>query len=731
MNNLNIGKILLIAFLSLISSHVFSTKESESIDDISIDSDQEAKKEYVAMMYDLLRRNQDSAFQLIKDFESKIKPEEKEVLIRYRNVAATYYWNIGRLDTAALLYVQNIDTADKYQIWDRKINSMSNLGAILNVMGQVDSAYHYLLEALPLAMDNQDTSMLSKIRFDLGNYYKNKGYYHLALDELLQAKDYYERHKESIIIVYTYNSLGTLYTALEEPDKAKFYLQTAIKMDSARDDVFLLHDLYNNLGVTLWKLNHKLDSARFYLKKAYDISLQYNSPAHQLVYLLNLGGLESEAGNLQASFEYLSSAEKLEPLVDNPYKLSALYINLGSYYSKKKTYTLSHKYYHKGIQKAKSIPAFDNLINAYRGLAYIDSLQANYLEVLKYYKMIDALNDSLQNTEMKNRIAELEIIHKTEQKEQQNHLLKEQNYLQSQLIQFQRNINVLIGFALFLFFIFLVLLLSNRKKLQEAKKLTDIKNAEIIEKNQLIEIKNSNLQLQKNELEELNQTKDKFFTIIAHDLKNPFNSLLGLLDILESDFDDIEDTRKIEIIKKLANSGRNTYNMLLNLLDWARSQRGSIKANIEVLNLYDIVNSAKVFLAHRISDKEHQVNINMDDSIQVMADKNLLQTIIINVLNNAVKFTERGGSINIETEEIDTKIRVSIRDNGIGMPNEKLQSLFEISSKSSSRGTDNEIGTGLGLILAKEFAGLMNANIYAESEVGEGSVFYVEVPKRD
>jgi len=731
MNHSHSKKILLITFLLIFLVSVYPQIDINSNSEISLNTDKQIKKKYIADMYQLLKSNQDSAFQLILDFDGKLKPEEKELLIRYKNVAATYYWNTGHLDTAALLYAQNIDTAEKYHILDRKINSMSNLGAILNVMGLIDSAYFYLKEALPLALERQDSGKVNKIRFDMGNYFKNKGYYHLALEQLLLAKDYYEKDSTSVMMVYVYNSLGTLYTSLKDAEKAKYYLQTAIELDSLRDDVFLLHDLFNNMGVTLWKLNREFDSARFYLQKAYDISLQYNSPEHQLVYLLNLGGMESDAGNMKTSFHYLKSAEKLESKVNNPYKLSALYINLASYYSQKNQLSLSRDYYEMGIQLAEPIPAYDNLINAYRGLAYVDSLQAKYLDVLENYKIIDALNDSLQNTEMKNRIAELEIIHKTQQKEQENILLQKQNQLQSKVIEFQQQINYLIGIALFIFFVFLILLLINRKKLQDAKRVSDTRNKEISFQNQLIENTNQTLEQQKKELEELNQTKDKFFTIIAHDLKNPFNSLLGLLDILESDFDDIEDTRKIEIIKKLANSGRNTYNMLLNLLDWARSQRGSIKANIEVLNLYDIVNSAKVFLAHRISDKEHQVNINMDDSIQVMADKNLLQTIIINVLNNAVKFTERGGSINIETEEIDTKIRVSIRDNGIGMPNEKLQSLFEISSKSSSRGTDNEIGTGLGLILAKEFAGLMNANIYAESEVGEGSVFYVEVPKRD
>jgi len=721
MENAIIKRIFWLLLFISIFPFAYSDDNSQGQSKITYESSQEDKDEYIHALYMLIRQNQDSAYHLLMDFKDKLNPKEKKILIKYKNVIATYFWNIGQLDTAALIFSQNLDTAIKYHIFDQEINSMSNLGAILNVMGQSDSAYYYLKESLPLAIKNQDSSLVNKIRFDMGNYFKNKGYYHLALDQLLQAKEYYENNTESILIVYIYNSLGTLYTAIGDAKKAKFYLRSAIKIDSARDDVFLLHDIFNNMGVCLWKLQKQYDSARFYINKSYEISLQYNSPDYQLVYLLNLGGLESDAGNNQASFQYLSKAEKLASKVNNPYKLSALYINLGSYYTRNNKLLRARKYYEKGINLAESISAYDNLLNAYKGINSIDSLQGNYYKVLKKHILINALNDSLHNKEIANKIAELEIIHETKQKEKENQLLKEQNLLQTRVIQNQKIINYLIGIALVVFVVFLLLLLVNRKKLQKAKMLTDKKNKEI-------EIKNKVLNEQKIELEELNQTKDKFFAIIAHDLKNPFNSLLGLLDILESDFNNLDDSKKLEIIKSLSNSGRNTYNMLVNLLDWARSQRGSIEAKLESLKLVEIVESAKLFLNQRIIDKNQNVVINIDNNIQVFADKNLLLTVFINLINNAVKFTSRKGLIVVEAQIEKELVKASVTDTGVGIPNERIDELFEISSKSNSRGTENESGTGLGLILAYEFIKIMNGKIYAESKVGEGSVFYLEIP---
>ena len=722
-------KLLLTTLLFFIVTSVFSQKHESITFELTVNSDKETKKEHLSAIFDLISQNQDSALRMLMDFKDKIKSEEKEISIRYQSVLAFYYWNTNRLDTAAMLYAENIDTAEKYQLLDRKINAMSNLGAILNVMGWYDSAYFYLNKSLPLAIELGDSSIVSKIRFDIGNYFKNKAYYHLALEQLLLSKEYYDRHSETPILVYNLNSLGTLYSALEDSKKAKYYFHSAIKMDSARDDVFLLHDIFNNLGVCLWKLDQEYDSARYYLQKSYDINLQYHSSEHQLVNLLNLGGLESDVGNLQSSLAYLLKAEKLKYQVDNPYKISALYINLGAIYTKRKEYKKASRYYQDGLQLAESIGAIDNMKTAYSGFSTLDSLQGNYLSVLKTNQIIAQLNDSIHSLEVNKKIAELEIIYQTKEKEKENNLLQNQNLLQSKVIHTQKIINYLVGFGSLLLLLYTALLLFNRKKLKLAKKQTEEKNREIVNQNIIIEEKNQFLEEQAVELTDLNITKDKFFAIIAHDLKNPFSSLLGLLDILESDFNSLPDSKKLEIIQNLTKSGRNTYNMLVNLLDWARSQNGRIEAKTEVLQLFKVVNAALVFLNPRIKDKEHQVIMDFDPAIQVWADEHLLLTVCINIINNALKFTKRRGTIEIGAKPLGERLVISIRDNGVGMTQEHLKDLFKTSSKLSTRGTEDERGTGLGLILAKEFVALMNGTIRAESETGKGSTFYIELPK--
>lgn len=729
MRNISIFyKIFWVVIFLCFSPHIIYGEGSKTPLQISLQLSQEKKIEYLNQLTQDLHNKPDSIYQQLIVFKSFIKEDEKELQIKLQNALASYYWRKGKIDTAILLFKQNLDTSKKYKLDVRYLNAMANLGAILNFSGMPDSAYYCLKTALPLAEKANDSSLIPKINFDLGNYYLRKTYNHLALEHLRKALDYYESDTNSVLLIYAYNSLGNVYTNLKEFNKAKYYYLEGIKMDSARDDVQILYDLFNNLGVTYWKVNGQLDSARYYVKLAVQLATELSIPMNQLIYQLNLGGIEIDAGNLERSLKILKAAEQIElPYIDK-YKLSALYINMGAVYIKLGKYGSALYYNSKGIRMAQEVDAYDNLLNAYGGLSELDTLMGHYKMALQHYKMMNSYKDSIDNKEIRNKIAELEIIHETKQKGKENQLLQDQNLLQSEIIKKQIILNYSVTSGLIVVLILVIVLYSNSRKLKRAKNETEKKNKEISEKNELIYEKNKDLEAQKEELFILNQTKDKFFTIIAHDLRNPFSGLLGLLDILETDFHDLGDDDKLEIISKLNKNGRNTYNMLVNLLDWARTQRGRIEPVIESVNLNQLIKSSISFLSQRIQDKEHLVLVKLEENILLQTDPNLLQTIIVNILNNALKFTKRGGEIIIEAEYHQNSVVLSIKDNGVGMDQNQLKQLFSISTNISSKGTENERGTGLGLILSKEFVQLLKGSIRAESEVGKGSTFVIDLP---
>jgi signal transduction histidine kinase len=230
-------------------------------------------------------------------------------------------------------------------------------------------------------------------------------------------------------------------------------------------------------------------------------------------------------------------------------------------------------------------------------------------------------------------------------------------------------------------------------------------------------------------LEEANQTKDKFFSIIAHDLKNPFNTLIGYADVLKSDFREYSQDEIYQHLNTIYNTSVNGYNLLENLLKWSQSQTNKIRFEPKKVNLCDVVNSC-------IQDSENQSNFKdielineVSKNYHIIADKNLLKTVIRNLINNAIKFTERNGMIVIKSTKKDNIIEFSIKDTGIGMKEEEIENLFKIDKINSKPGTDRERGSGLGLILCKEFVEIHGGKIWAESTLGSGSEFKFTIPK--
>jgi len=231
-----------------------------------------------------------------------------------------------------------------------------------------------------------------------------------------------------------------------------------------------------------------------------------------------------------------------------------------------------------------------------------------------------------------------------------------------------------------------------------------------------------------NELKALNASKDKFFSIVAHDLKSPFQGLLGFSDFLYTDFDILTDNEKKEYIGHVRSSARNAYNLLDNLLQWSRLQTGRIDVEPQKLNLYSEVNSVIELLTPNAVRKRISLLNNVSKLMFVTADVNMLSSIIRNLVSNAIKFTQQDGVVLVESETSNGVIKIKIIDNGVGINNEDIVKLFKIDQQLTGIGTMNEKGTGLGLLLCKEMVELNGGSISVESEIGKGSKFTVSLP---
>ncbi|ALO14686.1 Histidine protein kinase DivJ [Salinivirga cyanobacteriivorans] len=230
------------------------------------------------------------------------------------------------------------------------------------------------------------------------------------------------------------------------------------------------------------------------------------------------------------------------------------------------------------------------------------------------------------------------------------------------------------------------------------------------------------------ELEELNATKDKFFSIISHDLKNPFNAIMGFSNFLYTKIDKYDKETIKQYAGNIYKSSRNSYKLLQNLLEWAGSQMNHTKFDPVPFKLYQLVDECITGLYSQISEKNIHADVQVPAELDAYGDKNMINTILRNLISNAIKFSHKGGKIVIDAMQKNKCIVISVKDFGVGMPNETQKKLFKISEKVTTPGTNQEKGTGLGLLLSKEFATKHGGKIKVQSQEGEGSEFFVYLP---
>ncbi len=229
-------------------------------------------------------------------------------------------------------------------------------------------------------------------------------------------------------------------------------------------------------------------------------------------------------------------------------------------------------------------------------------------------------------------------------------------------------------------------------------------------------------------LNELNATKDKFFSIIAHDLKNPFNSILGFSDLLLTNLGNISPEKLFKMVTTINTSAKSAYKLLENLLEWARTQTGKIEFRQERTSLKSIFDNASEITQGIALNKNISLSFELSEDFDVFVDRNMVSTILRNLITNSIKYTNKGGNINVVAHRDDHQVSISVIDNGVGIDPVIIGKLFKISEKVSTAGTEKEGGTGLGLLLCKEFVEKHGGHIGVKSELGKGSEFIFTLP---
>lgn len=234
------------------------------------------------------------------------------------------------------------------------------------------------------------------------------------------------------------------------------------------------------------------------------------------------------------------------------------------------------------------------------------------------------------------------------------------------------------------------------------------------------------------ELKKLNEMKDRFFSIVSHDLRSPFAGILTMTDIIKNHADTFSKEELISMLQSLNKTAQQTYKFIEDLLEWSRSQMGRIQMNIVEEDLYTIVTGTILTLKQQAEIKNIEIDSRIQSGTFAMFDKNMMATIVRNLISNAIKFTPKGGKITLKAEAIEKEgkrfIRLAVSDTGVGMTEQQVANLFSLDKVQSTPGTEKEKGTGLGIMICRDFINKMNGELSVESKLNEGTTFFVDVP---
>ncbi|MBK8805902.1 MAG: response regulator [Bacteroidales bacterium] len=245
-----------------------------------------------------------------------------------------------------------------------------------------------------------------------------------------------------------------------------------------------------------------------------------------------------------------------------------------------------------------------------------------------------------------------------------------------------------------------------------------------------LKIQSDELKIANSELKKINETKNKLFSLIAHDLKGPIGSIKSFSSLLVSDYKDLDDDEIVDYLEIIQDSSHASVEMFENLLEWARSQTETVQFKPEAVNLKEIISNVIEFQNLTASNKSIQIVDRVGKNIWFYADKNMLLTILRNLISNSIKFTNEGGAITIQSDETDTEILISVKDTGIGMTDKRINSILNKEDQHSSLGTEGEKGVGLGLTICKEFLQIHGGKILIESELGMGTTIIAVLPNK-
>ncbi|MCK5135522.1 MAG: tetratricopeptide repeat-containing sensor histidine kinase [Bacteroidales bacterium] len=621
-----------------------------------------------------------------------------------------------------------------------------------------DSALYFANQAELILIKNDPDNLLPPLYKSKGKIYEIKlaydrslFYYRKAYDEFIKLENLHEIGSCAL-------SMGHLHYEMADFSEAYYFYMHSLNAFERDGDRLGIAMMENNLGTVAHEMGKLHEAERHYLnayeiyrenaevldechalnniglilydKNQYDSALVY---FHEVIQKMNPDSLESDAeqyilsgvynnmalayidlGVHEKALEYLRKGLTLARKIDDQYYIGSVYINLGSLFGEMNQQDSSLFYLHRALKIAK-VRGFRHLeLEAYNELSRLHAGLGSYMSAYNWQLRYDTVYKDLFNEKQSEQIARLRSRYEQEITD------KEIEQLQSES-QVQRMLNkVFIIFIVVIVALVIIIAINLRSK--------KITNQMLAERNLQISNAIRKLSESEKELQKLNKSKDRIFSVVAHDLRNPVAAVSGFSELLHDNFEQFSVETQKEYILQILQGTQRVQNLLENLLIWARSQMKAIKYEPGVLKMKSVVDECVKEMKANLDHKKINCIVKIDRKCVVFADKAMIYTIYRNLIMNAIKFSFPGGRIRITTENGTDMCNISVADEGIGIQPEIQNKLFDANEAISTPGTTGESGSGLGLIICKEFLERSNGMIRVESEPGNGSTFIVSLP---
>lgn len=620
-------------------------------------------------------------------------------------------------------------------------------------MGNLKPAQEHYTKALQVSEIINDSvaecailNSLGAVNWGFGDYTKALEYYEKALKSAQKIN-----YKEKYVLII--NNIGLIYHEWENDEKAMENFLEGLSISKEEKYPYGLAYSYSNMG-EIYQINNKFETALAYFDSALVNYKEISKQNGMAFCYRNIGNAYKGMKKYQLAIKFYQLSIKAAEEIDSKQHLSMALTALARVYFENKNYPLAGETVKRSLKISLKHEYKDISKDNYFLLSDLAEQNGLQHEALSYFKKASALKDSIFTEKSSRRLAEIQTKYEIEKKERENLVLRKEEQLKSIKLESNKKIIriqyiVISAFAIFLMVVIVLafLLNRNRRKLLKSKELLTGQNNEINKQaeelisqqeylkkiNTLLQANTTDLEAKKEELqekvEELKKAtafKNKIFSIIGHDLRGPIGTISSIISLAMED--QLSEEKRQLMLSLTKESAVATYSLLENLLIWANSEQGEISYIPKNISIDEMVQGNINLLSEKAAEKSIILEKNIDPSVVVYADYNTLDTIIRNLLSNALKFTNECGRVNISASQKDHEVEIAVTDTGMGISDENLQKILDSDIHFTYKGTKGEKGSGLGLMLCLEFIKMNKGNYQINSEVGKGTRFTFTLP---